>query len=136
MAFPIVPEKLQVIPIPILPRIGFLQPLYPKERGFFYLGVASKESLGDLLRTIWELWVFALYWLFAVPRHEDGVGFSNLNAYSVYEGDVSRLKVMRSPADGHCVQSDDESFIVILFGAFQKRERNIVGPWPNREGCQ
>ena len=52
--------------------------------------------------------------LFTVSDHENGIGGAVLVAVEVDEREISRLEVMRTPADGGGVEGDDESQITIF----------------------
>ena len=54
--------------------------------------------------------------LFAVSVHENGIGGAVLVAVGVDEREISRLEVVRTPANGRGVKGNDESRITIFLG--------------------
>ena len=54
--------------------------------------------------------------LFAVSVHENGIGGAVLVVIGVDEWEISRLEVVRTPANGRGVKGDNESRITIFLG--------------------
>ena len=71
--------------------------------------------------------------LFTVPGHENGIGEAVLAAVGVDEKEISRLGITRAPADGHGVEGDDQSRVVIFLGLPDDRQRDIVAVRPEEQ---
>ena len=78
--------------------------------------VPLNETLANFFEIVWERHMGFGLRLFAVSVHENGIGGAVLVAVGVDEGEISRLEVVRTPANGRGVKGDDESRITIFLG--------------------